>query len=73
MTPLQRQRLYLGKVQLTAVTGGRPGQDGCDKHYQVSVKRGDGLPLTEMELRSVLSNLSWAIEGEDTLIDLERL
>ena len=56
-----------------AVTGGPDEQDSCDQHYQVTVKRGDGLPLSEMELRSILTNLSWSIDGEDTLIDLERL
>jgi hypothetical protein len=73
MTPEERDRLYLGKVQLEAVTGGPDWQDGCDQHYQVTVKRGDGLPLSEMELRSVLTNLSWAIDGEESLIDLERI
>lgn len=73
LTHEERDRLYLGKVQLTVATGGPDEQEGCPEGYQVIVKRGDGLALSEMELRSVLTNLSWAIDGEESLIDLERI
>jgi hypothetical protein len=72
MTPEERERLYVGKVHLKAVVGGPDQQEGSEIGYQVVVKRNDGLPLSEMELRSVLTNLSWAIDDEESLIDLER-
>lgn len=72
MTPEERKRLYVGKVHLCVNVGGPDEQDGSEVGYQVVVKRNDGAPLSEMELRSMLTNLSWAVDGEESLIDLER-
>jgi formylmethanofuran dehydrogenase subunit B len=72
MTPEERKRLYVGKVRLHAVVAGPDEQDGSEVGYQVAVERNDGLPLSEMELRSVLANLSLAIDGDESLVDLER-
>ncbi|WP_298150967.1 hypothetical protein [Flavobacterium sp.] len=73
LTPEERKKYYLGEVRLESTTGGPDHQDGCEAGYQVIVKRGDGLPLSEMELRSVLTNVSWAIDGQESFIDLERI
>lgn len=72
MTPEERKRLGVAKVRLEAAVGGPDYQNWCRSGYEVSVKRADGMPVSEMELRSLLDNLSLAVEGEDSLIDLDR-
>lgn len=72
MTPEERKRLYLGRVRLNVETGGPDEQDGCTEGYHVIVRRNDGSPLSEMELRSLLTNLSSAIDGEESLVDVDR-
>jgi len=72
MTVQERNGHYSGAVQLVATTGGPDEQGTCPQGYQVTVKRGDGKPLSEMELRTVLNELAWAIDGDESLIDLER-
>jgi hypothetical protein len=69
----EEQRLYAGRVLLEAATGAGDGQDICPAGYHVVVKRLDGAPMSEMELRTLITNLSWAIDGEVCHIDLERV
>lgn len=59
-------------VVLSAALSGPDNQCDCKDGYEVEVKRKDGKPLSEMELRSVITNLSWAVDGNDSLIDLVR-
>lgn len=72
-TSAEARNLYaMGTVVLIASTGGDCDQISCQEAYKVEAMRMDGLPLCESELRSLISNFSWAIEGDDSLITFVR-
>jgi len=68
----EKHPLYAGRVCLEAKTGGPDSQPVCVDGYQVVINRCDGSPMSEMELRSLITNLSWAIDGQPCHIDLTR-
>lgn len=68
------ERLHLGtsRVHLEVETSDFSWLVNTPAEYIIQVRRKDEMPLTEIELRSLLTNLAWAADGEDSLIDLHR-
>lgn len=63
---------HMGTVELSARLSGQDSYSYCHEGYELKLTRKDGKPLSEMEIRSVMSNLSPAVDGEDSLIGLVR-
>lgn len=72
MTRLTREFVSMPRVVLQVEIGDFSRLSPSPGTYHVQITRGDNMPLTEMELRSMLTDLSWAIDGEDSSIILER-
>lgn len=67
-----KEKYHVGTVVLRSASSGSDTQYDCKDGYEVELRRKDGKPLSEMEIRSVIVNLSWAVDGEDSLINLVR-
>jgi hypothetical protein len=52
------------KLLLKCNTTGPDEQDFCADGYTLEIQRNDGLGISEMELRSMLTQTVWALEGD---------
>lgn len=73
MTPFERRRLGSFSMDLSVLTSEFSWLMPSTNEYLVQIQRRDNMPLSEMELRSILANLSWAVEGEPCLAVLRRV
>jgi len=72
MTPRERQYLGVSSAQLSVEISDFTWLTVSPAEYVIYVRRVDQMPMSEVELRSLLANLSWAVEGEESLINLRR-
>lgn len=59
-------------VLLICDNTGPEEQEFCQEGYSLEVRRNVGKPLSEMELRSMLTQTIWAIEGEKSMVVVQR-
>ena len=59
-------------VKVVCDTTATDENEFCAQGYTISISRNDGQALSEMEMRSTLTQTIWALEGEKSLIVLER-
>ena len=64
--------LHAGKVELVAQVIDDDFRGVCESGYRMHISRLDGEPLGEIELRTVLTNTALAIQGEHSLVVVER-
>lgn len=53
-------------------TTGPDDQEFCPDGYVIEVRRNDGKPLSEIELRSMLTQICWAVDGDKSMVEVKR-
>lgn len=59
-------------VKVVCDTTANDHNEFCKTGYTISISRDDGQALSEMEMRSTLTQTVWALEGEPSQVVLER-
>jgi len=60
------------KVKVVCDTTATDHNEFCEIGYTISIRRNDGQALSEMEMRSTLTQTLWALEGDPSQVVLER-